>query len=168
MTLPACALFTPRQAEIELQLLPPADLEQEVLLKQKLTFVSDGREQRFLAVVRLERERVRMLVLTAAGRQLLALDYDGETLSQDNRSQQPIPGREMLASLQFSLWPSSSIRQRYRPENGWLVEIGDTQRSLLTSSGAVLIIRRNPEATILDNLVSRYRVRIETLERTDL
>ena len=134
MTLPACALFTPRQAEIELQLLPPADLEQEVLLKQKLTFVSDGREQRFLAVVRLERERVRMLVLTAAGRQLLALDYDGETLSQDNRVRlEPLPPTRGLiydanGVLLANNYPSYSLEitlEKVADLDATIAELGD-------------------------------------------
>ena len=169
LTLSACALHPPQEsAKADLILLPPADLGREVLLKQKLVFFADGREKRFLTVARLERERITMLVLTPAGQRLLMLDYDGVNLLQDNRTSRPLPGREMLASLQLSLWPASSIRREYRVEDDWHVEITDRERTLLTSTGPVLIIRRNPGATTLDHFRHHYRVRIETLERIDL
>lgn len=167
--LAACAARPPLPDDTPaLRLLPPADLATESLLTQTLTLRTNGREQQFLAVVRLERERVRMAVLTPAGQQLLSLDYDGENLLQNSVEGVAIPGRQILASLQFALWPEDSIRREYRPDDGWRVEIGDAERSLLTAAGALLIIHREFGSLTLDNLRYNYRVIVETLERTDL
>lgn len=169
LTLAACASRPPAPTTgADLLLLPPRDLTTELLLTQKLTLQANGRERQFLAVVRLERKRVKLVVMAPAGQQLLLLDYDGETLLQHNGVADGIPGREILASLQFALWPEDSIRREYRKIDGWQVEIDKLGRSLLTRSGAVLIIRRDPGIVSLENLWSKYRVLIETLERAEL
>ena len=152
----------------ELVLLPPAEIASEVLLKQKIGFEARGQQQQFLVVARFLRQRLGLVLLLPAGQALLTLDYDGLALSQNNRSTVDLPGREILASMQFALWPEDSLRRHYPPEAGWQVDLKQDERLLLTRSGAVLKISRNDGILIVDNHLHDYRVIIQTLEKNDL
>ena len=152
----------------ELVLLPPAEISNELLLKQKITFEAGDRQQQFLVVARFQRQRLKLVLLLPAGQPLLTLDYDGQTLLQENQSNAALPGKEILASMQFALWPVNSLARHYPPEAGWLVEIDGQERSLLTASGVVLKISRNTDSTVVDNHLHDYRVTIQMLEQGEL
>ena len=167
--LTACASRPPRPPEPRLlELLPPGEIAAEVLFKQKLTFAARGHEQQFLGVARLERERVVLVLLLPGGQALLTLDYDGRRLEQENRSSVDLPGREILASLQFALWPEDSLRRHYTVESGWRLQLAGARRTLLTASGAVLKITRNADDLVVDNRLHDYSVTVRTLEKAEL
>ncbi len=152
----------------QLALLPPADIVNELLLKQKITFEAVGRQQQFLVVARFQRPRLKLVLLLPTGQPLLTLDYDGQKLLQDNQSTLELPGREILASMQFALWPEKSLQRNYPSDAGWQINISDRHRSLLTASGAVLRISRKSETLVVDNYLHDYRVIIQTLEQKEL
>lgn len=152
----------------QLALLPPADIANEILLKQKITFEAGGRRQQFLVVARFQRPRLKLVLLLPTGQPLLTLDYDGQKLLQDNQSTIELPGREILASMQFALWPEKSLHRHYPSDAGWQIDISDRQRSLLTASGAILKISRKSETLVVDNHLHDYRVIIQTLEKQEL
>ena len=151
-----------------LKLLPPAERVADVLLKQRLTLKSGGKQQQFLLVARFDRDRLKLVVLLPTGQQLLSLDYDGESLVQENLPSVNVPGEEILASMQFALWPEHSIKKHYPEKEGWIVEIAPEERILLTVKGALLKIKRQDQELIVDNYLHDYRVIIDTLEKTDL
>jgi len=152
----------------QLALLPPAEIATEILLKQKITFEAGGRQQQFLVVARFQRQRLTLVLVLPTGQPLLKLDYDGKNLLQENQSTVELPGREILASMQFALWPEKSLRQHYPPEAGWQIKVDARHRSLLTASGAVLKISDKSETLVVDNQLHDYRVIIQTLEKREL
>lgn len=152
----------------ELVLLPPDEIADELLLKQKIDFVAGGQQQQFLVVARFQRQRLSLVLLLPTGQTLLTLDYDGVNLLQDNRSTIELPGREILASMQFALWPEESLRRHYPATLGWQVDLEQNQRLLLTPSGAVLKIAGHSENLVVDNHLHDYRVIIQTLEKNEL
>jgi hypothetical protein len=156
------------RAPTELQLLPPAEGMTPVLLKQKLTLQARQRQQQFLAVARFERQRLRLVVLLPSGQRLLTLDYDGDELVQESFSAFDLPGREILAIMQFASWPEVSLRAHYRERDGWRVQTSPDERRLLTDSGTALTIAYKPGQLIIDNDLKEYRVIVQTLERTEL
>ncbi|MDH3759446.1 MAG: DUF3261 domain-containing protein [Gammaproteobacteria bacterium] len=152
----------------QLLLLPPAEIAGEILLKQAITFEAGGRQQQFLVVARFQRPRLKLVLLLPSGQPLLTLDYDGQKLLQDNQSTVELPGREILASMQFALWPQRSLQRHYPPEAGWQIKTSDRDRTLLTASGVVLKISRESETLVVDNHLHDYRVIIQTLEKKEL
>jgi len=152
----------------QLALLPPADIATEILLKQKITFEASGGQQQFLVVARFQRPRLKLVLLLPSGQPLLTLDYDGQKLLQDNQSTVELPGREILASMQFALWPEISLQRHYPSDAGWQIDVSDQHRSLLTASGAILNISHKSETLVVDNHLHDYRVIIQTLEKTEL
>jgi hypothetical protein len=152
----------------ELRLLPPAEISNEILLKQKITFEAAGRQQQFLVVARFQRQRLKLVLLLPAGQPLLTLDYDGQNFIQENQSSVDLPGKEILASMQFALWPEKSLLRHYPSEAGWQIEIAGHDRSLLTASGVILKIGRRPKTLVVDNHLHDYRVIIQTLEQKEL
>ena len=169
LSLCACVARQPiAPAELELVLLPPAELGNELLVKQKVTMLAGERSQQFLAVARFEAERLRLVVLLPSGQRLSTLEYDGVTLQQESAAEVELPGREMLAVMQFATWPADSIRRHYPSGKGWRVEISASQRRLLTEFGIALNIAYQPRAVSIDNYFKEYRVIVETLEKTEL
>ena len=152
----------------ELILLPPADAPAEVLLRQKIRFVARDAEQQFLILARIERQSLRLALLLPSGQVLFELDYDGIELRQQNHAGVEIPGRDILASLQFASWPEAVLRRHYRSSEGWRIEISGHERNLLTSSGVLLRIARSSESLVVDNHLHDYRVIIQMLEKTEL
>ncbi len=125
---------------------------------------SQGLEQQFVAVLRTQHDRLKLAALSATGQQLFFLEYDGESLTQKNASSIDIPGRDILAIMQFALWPSSSIQQHYTREEGWAVEISPQQRSLLTSSGVMLNVIYQADVILIKNHLHDYRLKVQPLE----
>lgn len=153
---------------IVLKLLPPAEGPVSVLLKQKITLQAEGRQQQFLTVLRFDQQRLQLVALLPTGQQILSLDYDGELLVKEVFTPVDFPGREILAIIQFAMWPEHSIKAHYLEKDGWQVEIVPNQRILLSDSAAVLKITYRPAELSVDNYLKGYRVIVNTLERTNL
>lgn len=164
-----CSVTALQPAELEqLKLLPPVDGPEDSLLKQKITMKSRKLNQKFIAVIRLQRDRLKLVALLPTGQQLFFLEYDGEKLIQKNFSSMDIPGEDMLAIMQFALWPSGSIKQHYTREDGWIVETSPEQRTLLTNYGVLIKVSYQAETIIVENYLHNYQLRIQPLEKINL
>jgi len=164
-----CSTANHKELEPErFQLLPPAEGPGAMLLKQRVTMEAWGQQRQFLAVMRLNDTRIQMVALLPTGQQLLSLDYDGKNLTQENLPSINIPGEDILALIQFALWPEHSVIQHYPKEEGWRLELGSQERTLLNTAGALLKVSYHENDLVLDNYLRDYRVNIHTLEKTDL
>ena len=169
LTLCGCSFSpSPRTEPAQLKLLPPAEGPEDTLLKQKITMESQGLNQQFITVLRLQRDRLKLAALLPTGQQLFFLEYDGEELIQKNTSSIDIPGKDILAIMQFVLWPPSSIQQHYTREEGWFVDISPERRSLFTSSGVLLMVSYQADAVIIENQLHDYRLKVRPLENKSL
>ena len=164
-----CSAATLQRAEPEqLKLLPPADGPADFLLKQKITMVSRGQNQQFIAVTRLQQDSLKLVALLPTGQQLFFLEYDGEQLIQKNFSSIEIPSEDILAIMQFVLWPSRSIKHHYATEDGWIVETSAEQRTLLSNSALLIKVSYQAEAVIIENYLHDYQLRVQPLENMNL
>jgi hypothetical protein len=152
----------------DLKLLPPAEVSAAVLLKQKLSLQFGGKQQQFLVVARFEPQRLKLVVLSPIGQQLLMLDYDGEALVEESFSSIDLPGREILAIIQLALWPAQSVRNNYPEKEGWLLEIGDERRVLQGAGRMYLKVSYEEEKLIIENYIHDYQVIVHLLETTEL
>jgi len=151
-----------------LKLLPPAEGSLAVLLKQKITLQIGERQQQFLVVARFQQHRLELIVLSPTGQKLLTLDYDGEKLVQETLSSIDLRGKEILAIIQFALWPEHSIKIHYPEKDGWVVKIAPEKRILFTASRMLLKISYQADELTVDNHIQGYRVIVHTLESTEL
>jgi hypothetical protein len=161
----ASRMATP--AVVELALLPPSEGPVPVLLKQKITLLAGQRQQQFLAVARIDPDRLRLVVVLPGGQRLLTLEYDGEELLQESFASIDLPGRDLLAIMQFSTWPEASLRRHYRERDGWQVLVSPDERRLLTDSGPALTIAYRAAEMQIDNFLMEYRIIVNTLERNE-
>jgi hypothetical protein len=152
---------------VTLALLPPSEGPAPVLLKQKITLLAGQRQQQFLAVVRFELDRLELVVLLPSGQRLLTLEYDGEELLQESLASIDLPGRDILAIMQFSSWPEASLRAHYPERDGWQVLVSPGERRLLIDSGPALTIAIQAREMQIDNFMMEYRVIVNTLERSE-
>ncbi|MBV1888879.1 MAG: DUF3261 domain-containing protein [Proteobacteria bacterium] len=152
----------------EFKLLPPAQGPAPVLLKQIVTMEARGDQNRFIGVVRINKERVQMVGLLPTGQQLFSLDYGGKTLTQEDSSYADIPGQEVLTIMQFALWPESSIRQHYPENSGWDADFSPAQRTLEKDGQELLNVNYFADELVIKNYLGHYRILIKTLEKTEL
>lgn len=152
----------------ELVLLSPTDITHELVLRQAAIFETSGEQQAFIAITRIEFGRVRMALLLPTGQSMLDLDYNGIELFQQDFSGRDLPGRDILASLQFALWPEASLQKHYRQLHGWRLKLTEDSRSLLTDAGVLLRIDRSNQGLIVNNYLHQYRVSIQTLKASEL
>jgi hypothetical protein len=151
-----------------LKLLPPVDVSASVLLKQKVILQSGEKQQQFLVVARFKPQRLKLVVLSPIGQQLLMLDYDGEALVEESFSSIDLPGREILAIIQLALWPAQSVRNNYPEKEGWLLDISAEKRVLQNAGRMHLKVSYEDEKLLIENYVHDYRVIVHLLETTEL
>lgn len=167
-TLSGCQMLTSgAEAPVALKLLPPAQGPAPVLLKQVVTLEAKGQRQQFLVVSRLQLTAIEMVALMPTGQRLMTLEYDGKALRQEQLSSIPLPGKDILALLQFALWPANSVNQHYPEYEGWLATFEPEQRQLTKNTMRVLKVA-NQEPLMVENFIGNYRVLIKTLESTAL
>ena len=166
----SCSVLQTQQHEAAaLHLLPPAQGPEAAILKQKLTLIADGVEHQFLVVLRLDKQQIKLRVLMPGGQTLYALDYDGVDLVQDNRSDMVFPAGDILAMIQFTLWPTPSLQEHYKPDDGWHFSARVQQRNLQYNGNKQLRVSYLSASTVLiDHYPHQYEVRIETLEYKSL
>ena len=161
-----CSAITPKTNEmVQLKLLPPVEGPASSLIKQEITMMSEGHSQQFIAVIRLQSDRLKMMSLLPTGQQLFFLEYNGEKLMQKNFSSMDMPGEDILAIMQLALWPSPSIERHYTKEDGWLVKISAQQRILLNGSSALIKVNYQGENIMIENYLHNYQLKIKPLEK---
>lgn len=149
-------------------LLPPAEIPAAILLKQRVTLSIKGQQRQFLVISKFSTERIVLVALLPTGQKLFTLDYDGIELKQESLAPVEIPTRDILAIMQFALWPETSVKQHYAQSQGWITLFSSNQRELRRASGSLLKISYHPQGLTVDNTLHGYQVEIYTLEKVDL
>ena len=153
----------------QLLILPPSEGTYVGLLKQKVTIMARAEQQQFMVAIRLERTQLKLRVLLPTGQAILSIDYDGQMLKQDNLSSIALPSEEILAMIQFALWPEKSLNKHYLANNGWQLSMTPEQRLLHTVEGKVLSVDYlSSDELLMKNYLHEYQVRIQTLEKSGL
>lgn len=166
LCLAGCSVFAVQPTVPDrLVLLPPNEGPEAVLLTQKVTINAQGEQHQFMVVIRLERQQLKLRALLPTGQPMLSLDYDGKSLQQSSSSPLELPSEEILAMMQFALWPIDSINKHYPQNNGWQLDVIPDQRTLRTTAGVLLSVHYlQAENLMIENHRSHYQVMIETLE----
>ncbi|WP_164549088.1 DUF3261 domain-containing protein [Amphritea opalescens] len=163
-----CSVFSPSERPAEMVLLQPADGPLPVLLTQRVSLNKWGQQQQFIAIGRFTYQQTKLVALLPTGQQLLYLEFDGEELTQRTAPSVELPGKEILALIQFALWSDEALHNSYRPEQGWALELTDRRRQLLYNDKVLLDVLYAKQQVIIDNQLKGYQVMIETLEQKDL
>ncbi|MBM7456143.1 hypothetical protein HNR62_002024 [Oceanisphaera litoralis] len=156
------------EAVAKLILLSPADGPDSVLLKQAVVMQSRGENLKFIVVSRFDRKRTRLVALMPTGQSLTTLDYDGQRLQQTVGIPVELPGEAILATIQFSLWPTPVLNRHYSSEAGWGVAIEANRRQLWHHGALVLDIVYDENITRVWNYPEEYQVTIQTFDKRDL
>lgn len=152
----------------EMILLQPVDGPPSVLLTQRVTLDSRGQQQQFIAIGRFTYAQTQLVALLPTGQQLLYLEFDGQELVQRAAPSIELPGNDILALIQFALWPDDALQRSYRSEQGWTVALADDHRQLTYNGQLWLDVVYTGQQVSIDNRLAGYRVFIETLEQKEL
>ncbi len=152
-----------------LLLLPPSEGPNVMLLKQTLTLISAEGKHQIIALTQVEKDQLKLRALLPTGQIVLSIDYDGKTLVQHNYSSFLLPSEEILAILQFALWPVDSLKKHYLLSEGWQLVIGNKQRKLNTKTKNIMTITYpSAEKLLVVNKRSNYRINIDLIEQKKL
>lgn len=160
-----CALIRPAP---ELLLLPPAEGPAPVLLKQTLAMESRGERLQFLVVGRFDHQSSRLAALMATGQPLMTLEYDGRKLRQQVNIPAELPGKAILATIQFALWPADALSRYYPSEAGWRLDMEASRRRLWHDGVPQLDVVHEGGVIRVTNYPGEYSVTIQTLEKRKL
>jgi hypothetical protein len=164
----ACSLSPINEPEpARLKLLPPMEGPGALLLKQKITIDYEGQQQVFLVVSRLQPSSVQTVVLLASGQKLLSMTYNGVRLVVEGAGADEMPGQEILAMMQFSLWPEASIRQHYQDSMGWVLNLSAQQRILRHWSEPIVKVSYRGSLVEIMNYQRNYSVTVEPLGKSE-
>jgi hypothetical protein len=161
-----CALPRVEPERLGLRL-PPAAFGQEISLQQQLLVERGGRVDQLEVALEIDAAGL-SLVGMALGQRVLALHYDGHTLTSWRHPMLPaqVRGEDVLEDLQLTLWPAGALRQALPA--GWGIEEGESERTLFWSGTPVTVIRYGAEPRWsgrieLSNLRHGYRLTINSV-----
>lgn len=159
--------YLKKSEPVKLKLLPPNQGPVGFLLKQKISMVYGEQLQVFLMVSRFEQSRVRTVILLSSGQKLLSMEYNGEQLTIEGVGADKLPGKEIMAMMQFSLWAETSIDHNYPVSDGWQFEVSALQRLLKKGTKRLIKVEYMDNQTDIINYQHQYKVIVETLEKSE-
>lgn len=168
LALAACASSLPRPAAQSPSLrLAPAALGAEIALQQRLTVSRDGRTQQADALLEIDANSLR-LVLLVGPRRMLTLAFDGQRIdeSRDPALPSALVGARFIEDIQLAYWPATSIRAALPP--GWTLDESDQERTLRRDGTSAVVIRYSQTPRWIGRIDIRhlhedYRLRIESV-----
>ncbi|MBJ7538694.1 DUF3261 domain-containing protein [Marinomonas transparens] len=169
VALTGCSLFTPIEQTVpNLVLLAPVAGTPTQVLKQGVTFKKHEQEKQFIAITRFTEQQTKLVALLPTGQSFLYLEYDGQNFKEKNEAGIELPSKDILAMIQFTLWPEGKVKESYPSNLGWRVEISPNLRSLYYKAQLRLKVELNGDKTNITNYADDYQVNIDTFEKEEL
>lgn len=138
----ACTTLIPTQKLPEFPLFNPADLGQNIQLTQIVTSQVNDLPQVMLAAWSIDGEGMSLVGLTVTGQEILRLQYDGKTLTEQYSPllNVPINGRIVISQIQLAYWPFDKIQQQLAGTS-WELQQDKQQRSISYKGHTVTTIK---------------------------
>ena len=166
--LSACSVFiTADKPDDSLVLLLPLKENSSLpkVVKQSVTFEKLSQQRQFIAVARFGSEQTKFVALSPSGQAFLYLTHDSQGLIQQNLLDIALPAKEILATIQFTLWPQWAVEQGYPEDLGWDVEITDDIRRLFYKNTLLIEVEHNGDDIKIENFLSDYKIYIHTFDK---
>ncbi|MBK8070357.1 MAG: DUF3261 domain-containing protein [Rhodanobacteraceae bacterium] len=140
LLLAACANAPRRPSPSPALRLAPAALDARLSLQQRLTVSQGARVQRADALLEVDRDALR-LVLLVGPRRMLTLVFDGESIVQQRDPALPeaLAGERFVDDIQLAYWPAAAIRAALPP--GWTLDESPLRRTLRQAGAAAVEVR---------------------------
>ncbi|MBB3169247.1 DUF3261 domain-containing protein [Simiduia aestuariiviva] len=148
-------------------LLAPALLGQNLQVIQRVALDYEGQRRNLMVVWTQQAGQLSVLGLTAQGRKIFSLSYDGDTLHTERFL--PVPASlsdaRFMRELQWAYWPAEAVLASLVPV-GWSLTVVDGRRLFTDPSGREMEYRfttNNFPASLELTHFQGYRMNIETL-----
>lgn len=168
LLLTACSVFIPAdKPDNGLVLLLPIKEESSLpkVVKQSVTFEKFSQQRQFIAVARFNAEQTKFVALSPSGQAFLYLTHDNQGLIEENLLDVALPAKEILATIQFTLWPKWAVEQGYPMSLGWHVEISDNIRQLFYKNTLLIKVEHKGDDINIENYWSDYKIYIHTFDK---
>lgn len=146
----------------------PATLGTELVLRQRLSFERGGQRQYAEALLEIDADALRLLLVSGPQR-LLWLRWDGSELVEERAAELPaeLQGQRVIDDIQLAYWPASLIRQELPA--GWSLQDAPQRRELRHRGQTVVSVDYSgPERWLGEILIERPQfaasLRIESRE----
>lgn len=161
--LTSCSFIANRLlSPLELLLLKPQQGPSAGVTKHKVTLLRDDKRHSFIVINRFTQQNFQVIVLMATGQRVLSMQYDGNQFSQQNETDLKLPSREIMAVMQFALWPEDIVRSSYRGLGK--VTLTPELRQLSRDGQLELQADINEAETVVKHYSHKYSVIIQDLE----
>jgi len=98
------------------------------------------------------------------GMTVLKMSYDGAEFLQQNMTDITIPAEQIMAVMQFALWPEAALMNRYSAPDGWLLALDNTSRQLSENNRLKLDVQYKEDSVLIKNIQDHYLVVIQSLD----
>lgn len=166
LALSACQTQSNRFAG-EPELLLPAGLGAAVQVSQHLVVEVAGERRNLLVVWKVDARQLHLVGLTAQGRRMFSVSYDGEQL--DTQRFVPLPAdfsdRRFIRELQWAYWPEDQVAASLAAV-GWRLRVESGRRLIYSPAGHEWEYRYLDEqfpAGLTLTHSQRYQMKIDTL-----
>lgn len=142
--LSACSSVSKDRQMPELPLLPPTELGENLQVSQQVKITIEKESHTMLAAWVVKENTLSFVGLSPTGQRLLTLFYDGKKFSEEYSEMLPIkiPGKQVLAQLQFAHWPENSVKEGLE-KTDWNVRLNDKKRELFFKRRKIFTIENS-------------------------
>ncbi len=166
LLLAACAHVPHRPSPSPALRLAPAALDASLSLQQRLTVSHGARRQRADALLEVDDDTLR-LVLLVGPKRMLTLVFDGESVEEtrDPTLPETLAGERFIDDIQLAYWPAAAIRSALPP--GWVLDESPLRRTLRQDGAAAVEVRYSQATRWLGrieihHLRQNYRLTIDS------
>lgn len=137
LLLASCAHVQHRPSPSPALRLAPATLDASLSLQQRLTVRHGARTQRADALLEVDDNTLR-LVLLVGPKRMLTLMFDGESVEEtrDPALPEALAGERFVDDIQLAYWPAAAIRSVLPP--GWTLDESPLRRTLRQDGAAAV------------------------------
>lgn len=160
-----CSTFMHSTKPRSLLLLPTSSGPVSQLLKQRVMLTTQGYQQEFIVVIRIERKVIKSAALMPTGQQLYLFEYNGSKVKEEISEHINIAGSEVLAIQQLVYWPIESIKSTYTSGLGWGVIANPAFRQVAINGSPLLSVNFHGKLIEVIHHQKNYRMEIETMEK---
>ncbi|UTA48727.1 DUF3261 domain-containing protein [Simiduia sp. 21SJ11W-1] len=153
-------------------LLAPSALGHTLQVSQQLAIDSQAGRRNLLVVWSVDAQALQVVGLTAQGRKLFSLRYDGQQLHSEH--QVPLPGgfsgERFVRELQWAYWPETDVRQALQAA-GWGLQTTANTRVITNPEGLQIkyhFVQGAWPASVRLSHFEHYQMKIDTLSASEV
>ncbi|MGQ7249638.1 DUF3261 domain-containing protein [Halomonas sp. V046] len=159
LALGACSLVPPVSPPPALASLPPAGPD-----TQRLTFTRDAETRVLIGVLRHDRQRLQLALLSPQGQRLLTLvrDAKGARFLPGAAFDPPFTAEWLASRLSWSLWPEAQLEAAFAGSD-WSIDHAGDERRIYRDDDLIARLVMTPTCRVIHDIEADFRLSVSSL-----